>query len=187
MSLRKSPVRTPAFLAACRANAQKSTGPRTPRGKGQIVLNALKHGRYCKSFRENLIKAHADVETYDWILDVILRCFDPHNGRQRLQAEMLAREIWCNFWHVRRTATAIREPGKNSEPTARPASESTRFSVVNPRTGRQLTFKLKLRHARKTQLHLHATTADLPAAAYSPTRQPASAAVAELRGQQVQP
>jgi hypothetical protein len=30
MSLRKSPTRTPALLAANRANAQKLTGPRTP-------------------------------------------------------------------------------------------------------------------------------------------------------------
>jgi hypothetical protein len=33
MSLRKPPARTPALLAANRANARKSTGPRTPEGK----------------------------------------------------------------------------------------------------------------------------------------------------------
>ena len=36
MSLRKSPSRTQAFLAANRANAQKSTGPRTPEGKARV-------------------------------------------------------------------------------------------------------------------------------------------------------
>ena len=44
MSLRKSPTRTPALLAANRRNAQKSTGPRTRRGKAWSRLNHLKHG-----------------------------------------------------------------------------------------------------------------------------------------------
>ena len=44
MSLRKSPTRTPAFLAANRANARKSRGPTTPEGKARSSLNRLKHG-----------------------------------------------------------------------------------------------------------------------------------------------
>ena len=35
MPLRKSPVRTPAFLAANRANARMSSGPRTPCGRAR--------------------------------------------------------------------------------------------------------------------------------------------------------
>ena len=46
MSLRKSPRLTPALLAAAGKNAQHSTGPRTPAGKQNSRLNALKHGRY---------------------------------------------------------------------------------------------------------------------------------------------
>ena len=45
MSLRKSPTRTAASLAANRANAQKSTGPRTAGGKARARLNRLRHGR----------------------------------------------------------------------------------------------------------------------------------------------
>ena len=44
MPLRKSPARTPALLAANRQNAQKSTGPRTARGKAWSRLNRLWHG-----------------------------------------------------------------------------------------------------------------------------------------------
>jgi hypothetical protein len=47
MSLRKRPTLTPALLAANRANAQKSTGPRTVRGKNRIVLNGLKQWPLC--------------------------------------------------------------------------------------------------------------------------------------------
>jgi hypothetical protein len=39
MSLRRSPRRTPALLAANRANAQKSTGPRTAPGKQRSAAN----------------------------------------------------------------------------------------------------------------------------------------------------
>jgi hypothetical protein len=42
MSLRKSPILTPARLAANRRNAQKSTGPRTAQGKSQSRMNSLK-------------------------------------------------------------------------------------------------------------------------------------------------
>jgi hypothetical protein len=42
MSLRKSPTLTPALLEACRRNARKSRGPRTPRGKANVRMNALK-------------------------------------------------------------------------------------------------------------------------------------------------
>jgi hypothetical protein len=45
MSLRKSPKLTAALLAANRQNAQKSTGPRTARGKTRARLNGLRHGR----------------------------------------------------------------------------------------------------------------------------------------------
>jgi hypothetical protein len=46
MSLRKSPTRTPALLAANRANAPKSAEPRTPEGKSMVALNSLLPARY---------------------------------------------------------------------------------------------------------------------------------------------
>ena len=52
MSLRKSPTRTPAFLEANRRNAQKSTGPWTPRGKAQSCLNRLKTGERSRVYRQ---------------------------------------------------------------------------------------------------------------------------------------
>ena len=51
MSLRKSPTGTPTFLEANRRNAQKSTGPRTRRGKAQSCLNRLKTGGRSRVYR----------------------------------------------------------------------------------------------------------------------------------------
>jgi len=44
MSLRKPPTMTAARVAANRRNAQRSTGPRTARGKAWSGLNALRTG-----------------------------------------------------------------------------------------------------------------------------------------------
>ena len=42
-------VTTPRKRAANRANAAKSTGPRTPEGKRQASRNAVIHGLFCRS------------------------------------------------------------------------------------------------------------------------------------------
>jgi hypothetical protein len=57
MSLRHSPCLTPASLAARRANALKSTGPRTECGKARVALNPLKHGRRAVALQERLARA----------------------------------------------------------------------------------------------------------------------------------
>ena len=67
MPLVKSPTMTPRKLAANRANALKSTGPRTYRGRRRVTLNALKDGRYCvpKLFRTHLQETREDVALFD--------------------------------------------------------------------------------------------------------------------------
>jgi len=53
MLMRKSPI-TPARLEANRRNAQKSTGPRTLRGKSQSRLNGLRSGERSCLYRDLL-------------------------------------------------------------------------------------------------------------------------------------
>ena len=64
MALRKSPTRTPALLAANRANAHKSTGPRTPEGKNRVALSALGHGLHAPNFPTALGKSGRALEEY---------------------------------------------------------------------------------------------------------------------------
>ena len=54
MLLRKSPM-TPARLEANRRNAQRSTGPRTPRGKSQSRLNGLRSGGRSRLYSDLLL------------------------------------------------------------------------------------------------------------------------------------
>jgi hypothetical protein len=112
MSLRKRPTVTPAMLAANRANAQKSTGPRTAQGRSRIVLNALKHGRHAGSFRENLLRAKSkdDAELFQWILDQVHSAFE---FRDPWQAEQLAQQVWSALGQQERQVhAAARQRGK---------------------------------------------------------------------------
>jgi hypothetical protein len=70
MSLRKRRCLTPASLAARRADALKSTGPRTERGKARVALNPLKHGRRAVALRDGLAReGEADCTLFDAISD----------------------------------------------------------------------------------------------------------------------
>ncbi len=103
MSLRRPPQVSPRMLAANRANAQKSTGPRTYRGKTQITLNNLKHGRYAgRLFRSHLLLIREDVALYDWMYRQVCHHFRPVGKRQFAEAERLAREAFCAFRRARK-------------------------------------------------------------------------------------
>lgn len=60
--LRQSPRLTPASLAARRANALKSTGPRTDRGKAWSSLNALRHGRRAQDLLAKIARMRGGAE-----------------------------------------------------------------------------------------------------------------------------
>ena len=55
MSLRKPLTMTPARIEANRRNAEKSTGPRTARGKVQSRMNGLREGRRSRVYRDLML------------------------------------------------------------------------------------------------------------------------------------
>ncbi|MCU0916183.1 MAG: hypothetical protein MUC88_16715, partial [Planctomycetes bacterium] len=74
-----------AQIAANRANAQKSTGPRTPEGKAKISWNAVKHGLLA---REGIIRGE-DAEEYIDHEGYLLRQLMPDSPLEEILAERL--------------------------------------------------------------------------------------------------
>ena len=95
MPLVKSPRMTAAKLAANRANARKSTGPRTPQGKRHVILNALKHGRYART--EKLAQSQGDSGLVRWIRSQITAFYQPQGERGEQAADLMTRQVWCTF------------------------------------------------------------------------------------------
>lgn len=101
MSLRKSPTMTPAGLDANRRNAQKSTGPRTARGKAQTSMNGLKTGRRSSRHRELIIALlNAGPGATESAAQAVLT---PEQARHPIFAEALeiAREVESSMFQDR--------------------------------------------------------------------------------------
>jgi hypothetical protein len=81
-------------LAANRANALKSTGPRTPEGKARSAQNAIKHGLSA----ERVVLATEDQEAYQSLLDNLKA---EHNPKTQTQEQLVADLAW-SFWKLER-------------------------------------------------------------------------------------
>ena len=77
-------------IAANRANALKSTGPRTASGKLASSKNALIHGLLS---REMLVGGE-DPADYDALLDSLVADFAPHGANEQMLVEKLAIALW---------------------------------------------------------------------------------------------
>ena len=100
MPLRKSPVRTAALLAANRANALKSTGPRTPQGKARVSFNSFKHGRYAarpEELAERLLRAGClrEAALYRQVRWKIGHVFQPQGEAGWRRLDQLSAWVWC--------------------------------------------------------------------------------------------
>ena len=81
-------------LAANRANAQLSTGPKTQEGKARSAQNALKHGLSA----ERVVLATEDQEAYQTLLDNLKA---EHNPKTQTQEQLVADLAW-SFWKLER-------------------------------------------------------------------------------------
>jgi hypothetical protein len=93
MSLRRSPHRTPAFLAANRANAQKSTGPRTAPGKQRSAANALRTGKRASPAFWPRVLSHSELAEFHALRDAIERAVSA-DGKNQNVAGKAARLVW---------------------------------------------------------------------------------------------
>ena len=136
MPLRKSPVRTPALLAANRANAQKSTGPRTPQGKAWVSFNAFKHGRYAarpEELAERLLRAgcHREAALYRQVRWQIRQVFRPQAQASWKRLDQLSAWIWCFRTRLRRLRSKP-ESSLFSDGEAPRVTSRTRIRVEDP-------------------------------------------------------
>ena len=81
---------TPAQLAANRANAQKSTGPRSAEGKSASRFNALQHGVDAAS----PVIPGEDPDAYSALAADYERHFHPETPSQRFHVQTMLRADW---------------------------------------------------------------------------------------------
>lgn len=85
---------TPAVIEANRANAQRSTGPKTDAGKEVVKNNALKHGLLTKTLAFENEEAAAEFQSLCGELESDLK---PEGALEK----MLAEDIAVSWWKLR--------------------------------------------------------------------------------------
>ncbi len=85
-----------AQIEANRANAQKSTGPRTPEGKAKVAQNAIKHGLFA---RETVIRGE-DEDQFEMFRLLLLKQLTPDSPLE----EVLGERVVDLSWRLKRAA-----------------------------------------------------------------------------------
>lgn len=89
---------SPARIAANRANARKSTGPRTRKGKDRSRQNALKHGLLANQILINDDDPAEAPELFQALIDGVIAHFNPADPFEELLVQRLA----VCYWRLRR-------------------------------------------------------------------------------------
>jgi hypothetical protein len=80
--------------SANRANAQRSTGPRTPQGKAASSLNALRHGILAKAAFNVTIEGEARRAEFEAIVAGLAQEFQPRTITEHMMVQQLAGGYW---------------------------------------------------------------------------------------------
>ena len=83
-------ITTPKKRAANRANAAKSTGPRTPEGKRQSSRNAVTHGLFCRA----AILPGEDPAELERLRRGMMARLRPRDALERMLADRVVSEAW---------------------------------------------------------------------------------------------
>jgi hypothetical protein len=114
-----------------RANAQKSTGPRTDAGKGVSRMNAVKHGLLAQAVVITAGDYQEDEQAFTQLLESPREEFMPVGAAEDQEVEMIA---YC-YWHKMRAARyehgAIRKRTSNSLGTGATSSEARGRSNIS--------------------------------------------------------
>ena len=80
-------------IEANRQNALKSTGPKTPRGKGYSARNAIKHGLFSGQMMD-FVSHGEDPTEYEKILNGLRDKYQPRGTAEELEVERIALCWW---------------------------------------------------------------------------------------------
>ena len=80
------------FVSQNRANAQHSTGPRTPEGKAASSQNAFKHGL---SIQRHAVLRDEDPAQYAQLLSELREIYEPRSRRETLAVDDIAQCRWA--------------------------------------------------------------------------------------------
>ncbi len=94
-------------LAANRANAKRSTGPRTAAGKARSRWNALKHGVLSESLIPEPLEHYESRASFDSLLEGLREEFAPATPAEGILVEAIATCYWRLARLVRAEAGAI--------------------------------------------------------------------------------
>jgi len=95
---------SPEAIEANRANAQKSTGPKTPEGKAKSRLNAGTHFGYATM--ASPVLPNESQEQYDQLRASYLSLFRPRNVLQQQLTDSFVAEMWSYMRMQRHEANA---------------------------------------------------------------------------------
>jgi hypothetical protein len=85
-------------LAANRANALRSTGPRTPEGKARVRWNAVKHGLLSREIVNPVLEGEEQRIEFDRMLAQLTDELQPDGALEGMMVE----EIAACYWRLRR-------------------------------------------------------------------------------------
>ncbi|MHB1357357.1 MAG: hypothetical protein ACYCZF_15415, partial [Anaerolineae bacterium] len=81
-------------LAANRANARRSNGPRTPEGKHRSRWNALTHGVLAQAIIPVSLEPYESRQDFDKLLSVLLVEYEPASAIEEILVERIAVSYW---------------------------------------------------------------------------------------------
>src|SRR5512143_1610728 len=143
---------TEAQVAANRANARKSTGPRTPEGKAVVAQNAVKHGLLA---REGVLRGE-DGEEFERHREMLLEELSPAGALEVI----LATRIVDLTWRLRRAAQDQNETfgalyDRHTAGTPEPADPGERGAILGRMIledlGREAALERLLRNERRIE------------------------------------
>jgi hypothetical protein len=155
-------------LAANRANAAKSTGPRTNEGKARSSQNAMKHGISATTFA---VPGLDEPDTFANLRDDAVRLYQPRNPQERFAVDRIALAqqalLRCSQLEAGLFANAMEDPSASAET---PLPQSQRLARGFQRD--LASWKLFLRYQAQAERQYRRAVQELAALQAIPQEEP---------------